>query len=308
MIDIGTNHTLFLPIVKYSISQSINKIVYASGYDDPDSITNIYMINPDGSGKTRLTYSSSVLFSKPRWSPDTSKIVMEGFTPIQKNYLEQIWTMNSDGSGLRAITSEKSTGHTPFWSPDGRKIVFSGVIDPNLQTSSDLYTINSDGSGSSTNITNTSNIQEQDPAWSPDGKRIAFVSCPLDAFGCQISVISTTGDNREDLTALGMEFNPIWSPDGKKIAFIRQMGSILFEPLYEIFTMNADGTNQKQLTFFSNQSCVAPSWSPDGSQIVFDAYPPSGHSDLYIINADGSGLMDITNTQDVFSSFAPDWH
>jgi len=86
-------------------------------------------------------------------------------------------------------------------------------------------------------------------------------------------------------TNFNSDFSPRWSADGKKIAFVRDN---------EIFTMNADGTNQQgPLTNTVNNTFVGD-WSPDGSKIIFQT-SRDGNFEVYRMNADGSNPVNLTN-------------
>ncbi len=78
-----------------------------------------------------------------------------------------------------------------------------------------------------------------------------------------------------------------------KIAFVRDVNSDVFDPNYEIFTMNPDGSAQTRLTFTSAQEFY-PAWSPDGSKIAF-ATDRDGDPEIYVMNADGSAQTNLTN-------------
>ena len=85
----------------------------------------------------------------------------------------------------------------------------------------------------------------------------------------------------------------IWSPDCSKIVFqSNRTGQ------YEIWIMDADGSNQTQLTFTPNgEWSIYPVWSPDGNQILFSSSRDnSGYWDLFTMNSDGSNVVNITNT------------
>ena len=87
-----------------------------------------------------------------------------------------------------------------------------------------------------------------------------------------------------------------WSPDGKKIAYI-----VGYEPgrpwsyyHYTVWTMNADGTGQTQLTKGKMRGSW-PTWSPDGKQIAFARALPDDSGEIYVMNADGSGPRRVTS-------------
>jgi TolB protein len=108
------------------------------------------------------------------------------------------------------------------------------------------------------------------------------------------------GSNVTALTKTHLDYDPTWSPSGRKIAFIPgDLGR------YELFTMNADGSNARPLTHDGNAKW-SPSWSPDGSKIAFtwscstyfdDCLPElsSQSWDIYTINVDGNNLTNITS-------------
>jgi hypothetical protein len=119
-----------------------------------------------------------------------------------------------------------------------------------------------------------------------------------------------------DFALPASNFSPSWSPDGSKIAFTSTRGG---PRRAEIWLMNADGTNLIKLTaavqifddpsgpFFSNDE--TPSWSPDGTKIVFSSDRDGiANHDIYLINADGSNLIRLTNNpaEDRVPGWSPD--
>ena len=146
------------------------------------------------------------------------------------------------------------------------------------------------------------------PDWSPDGTKIVFESGLDGALS-----IFTIGIDGENLTRLTNRKNndegPVWSPDGSKIAFFsnRRVGKDERPVSLQIYIMNADGTGQRRITDEGSALDYNPSWSPDGSRLVFQSRPEvsPGVNSLYIVGADGMGRERITDGQ--YSDGSPQW-
>jgi Tol biopolymer transport system component len=176
------------------------------------------------------------------------------------------------------------------------KIVFAY----NFSTQSDICVMNLDCSGF-VNLTNTGAVTESSPRWSPDGSRIAFVRTlgSFPGYYYHIFVMNADGSSEKDLMTDQSDYtNPAWSPDGKKIAFESSSG---------IQSINADGSGMTPITDQSND--LGPSWSPDGTKIVFSRYTPSSTlDDIYIINSNGTGVEQMTDSgSTALSSDYPAW-
>lgn len=140
------------------------------------------------------------------------------------------------------------------------------------------------------------------PYWSPDGKNISFVSTgKYNLLSTNIWVMDNTGNNKVQLTLSSSSthtFNP-WSPDGTKILYISDsMGN------YELWTMNANGSNKKQLTegahvdnYLGTRGWDA-SWCSDGMQVVYTSQGiKNGNkaADIWIVDTDGTNNTKITD-------------
>jgi TolB protein len=274
------------PIGHAAFPGANGKIVFSS---ERDGNPEIYVMNADGSGQTRLTNNSAVDVD-PAWSADGTKIA---FTSTRDGAPSdgEIYVMSADGSGQTRLTDLPGSNGEPAWSPDGTKIVFRSFRDGN----SEIYVMNADGTG----VTNLTNNPADDaaPNWSPDGTKIVFYS---DRDGdYEIHVMNADGTGVTNLTNNpGIDINPNWSPDGTKIAFRSQRDGNL-----EIYVMNADGTGQTRLTSNAAQE-DGPAWSPDGTKIAFSS-DRDGNHEIYVMNADGTGQTRVTDRPG--NDVSPDW-
>ena len=190
-----------------------------------------------------------------------------------------IYTANVDGSDLKRLTKYNVYTAESVLSPDGKKIVFTSMKDGDLE----IYTMNVDGSDIR-RLTNTPGY-DGGPWWSPDGKRIVY-----------------RAHHPQDETQLA---------DYRKL-----LGQNMIRPSrVEIFVMNADGSDQRQVTALGGAN-FGPSWTPDGQKIIFSSNHPaprSGNFDLYLVDAASTkagpaALERITfdPTFDGFPMFRPD--
>jgi Tol biopolymer transport system component len=140
--------------------------------------------------------------------------------------------------------------------------------------------------------------------------RIAFVTARGGC--CNISTMDPHGSDVLQLTNVASgtaAFDPFWSPDGRRIVFDIQRFSSTFQS--QIWVMNADGSDQRRLLpdpFFVD---YFPSYSPDGTQIVFNRCRPDFSAcAIYRMNANGSGLTAITpfevSVLDIAPVYSPD--
>ena len=105
---------------------------------------------------------------------------------------------------------------------------------------------------------------------------------------------------------------PAWSPDGRKITFQTQAasgGGGHGWHWYGVHVMNADGSGQPKKLASGEPlkdrvpRAARPRWSPDGRMIAFLSWR-AGNYDVYVMNADGSGLTNVTRSRAKESSFA----
>ena len=128
----------------------------------------------------------------------------------------------------------------------------------------------------------------------------------------EIYVMNPDGSDQTNITHnSAWDGLPAWSPDGKKIAFSSNR-----DGSSEIYVMNADGTGVRRLTYDFAENDLAgnygPDWSPDGTKIAFTSFyrvdlnaSSRNNADIYVINADGSNEVRLTNGPS--DDFDPDW-
>jgi TolB protein len=135
------------------------------------------------------------------------------------------------------------------------------------------------------------------PAWSPDGKRLAFER--EGASGPSVWTKNVNGTGLRRLTRGHLDTGPAWSPDGKTIAFARYTGT------GAIWLIDADGSNERQLTTPRGEGDVQPDWSPDGHWIAFSRETESKRHDIFVVRRDGTGLRRLT--RHTRGNYSPSW-
>jgi Tol biopolymer transport system component len=242
--------------------------------------------------------------STPAWSPDGRTIVFVSW----RDGNGEVYAMDADSSSPRNLTQDPAQDVRPAWSPDGRRIAFVTRRDGN----SEVYVMNADGR-EKRNLTRDRAIADY-PTWSPDGRKIAFLGCTDSPLSCvplsnsyQLYVVNADGSGLRRLP-LNPGLNPyplqtplVWSSDGRTIHSGRHL-------------VRTDGSGSRWLSYIP----LTAVWSPDGRRIAFAGKPHwcvtgprpcySSHSDIYVMNADGSGTRKLTHNahQNAEPAWSPD--
>lgn len=207
----GADNPAWSPDGQYIIFISNQDSVFT---DQGISISEVYIMRPDGSGQRRLTNNQD--FERDlSWSPK-GDVIAVSINPRASTgiyFPEAIYLMGLDGMIQKQLTDFASYNEHPAWSPSGEFIVFSSHGDGE----SGIYIMKADGSDKvyltkSTNTVSSSlYVNNISPSWSPNGKYILF-SSNLDG-DYDIYSVKPDGFGLTQLTnMLGDESFPVWSP------------------------------------------------------------------------------------------------
>src|SRR5262245_257560 len=254
----------------------------------------IYAVNTDGTGLTRLTNFSWWAF-QPSWSPDGQSIAFAGIRPENQfrtghgrsNGAYDIFVMAADGSHVTKLTGGSLQHVAPSWSPDGRTIAF---VQKPVFSGQDPYParialMNADGSDVR-EITTSSNFDYR-PTWAPDGATLAFERSFADGHDA-VMLIGADGSDLRRLVSGSCCMEPAWSPDGSRI-------SVWNSDRQELQTIDVV-TRQVTTIAAAAQLGGGPffdqftSWSSGGRSLAFAGCCDES-TDLYLVAADGSGTI-----------------
>ena len=239
-------------------------------------------------------------------SPGLNGYIAFGSSRTGSAFSDDIYVTPLDVETPMQLTTQRPDDGQPSFSPDGRRIAFKTV----QFGSNELATMNADGSDK-TLLTHTFHWSEGQPSWSGDGKSLYYRRTPQnplvqhgEIWSLDIAASAADPLNPRTTPVLATPGDiryPTVSPDGTQIAF-RAGDLVEANGDEEIYVMNADGSDVRQLTHNSDFDS-APTWSPDGTRIAFEhadaatLTPGSGtepeQKDIFVMNADGSDVHQL---------------
>jgi len=255
-------------------------IAFARG--DTDHTYDLWLMNADGTGETRVRNAPGANDFLPSWTPDGARVVFVSGSEIA--------AINRDGTGFTFLTLGGAPSYTPSVSRNGERIAFSRL---DSGSGYDIWVMNIDGTNPHRLTSDTA--YEDHPTWSPDGTRIAFTR------GYAIYVMDADGANVKRLSPAGMtnDAGPAWSPDGMRIAFHSGAGV----PAH-IYTVKPDGSALTPLTSGLDNDYF-PAWSPDGSRIAFTS-GRGGVGGIWSMRSDGTDLRRLSSgAGDLYAAWSP---
>jgi hypothetical protein len=273
------------------VPQVSNGLLAFNGVASLNERSDIYTMNPDGSGIQRLTNYPGHDFN-PVWTPDGKRIL---FRSAKAH--ECLFLMNADGTnetclllGDEWLSLTDGQLDSFVWSPDGFKLAFS------MQSSSVsfIYVMNADGSD--LHRVSPPSVISVWPAWSPDSRRIVFAditSAGEEYHGKDLYVVNADGSHLYQLNNdIGEDSYPYWSPDSEHIFFTSNRDN----QYSHLFKISLDGTNIERLIELENTG-QERFWgiAPDRTRLLIsapiDAPPEQSH--LIILNAFDFSVVDM---------------
>ncbi|MBN1929847.1 MAG: Tol-Pal system beta propeller repeat protein TolB [Chlorobiaceae bacterium] len=207
---------------------------------------------------------------------------------------KEVYLCDFDGSNIRQLTNTKSISLTPSVSSDGRFLAWTDFSSGRP----DLYIRNlSTGS--------TVSVKKQgvciSPAWRPGTDECVTT---LSHEGTQdLYLVKANGAVGRRLTSgHSIEVSATFSPDGSKMAFVSTR-----EGPPQIFIQDLSTGAVRRLTYTGSYN-TQPSWSPAGDKILYSSLQKNGEINIFAINTDGSGLLQLTSgsRNNEYPSWSPD--
>jgi dipeptidyl aminopeptidase/acylaminoacyl peptidase len=234
-------------------------------YDVNKVITQIYVMNIDGSGMKQLTNGAGSS-TAPRWSPDGKKIAFVTGS--------QIWVMESDGDKKDQVTKISTGATAPVWSPDGKWIAFNSDVYPDC---------------------NDDDCNKRKDEAAEKSKVKAHITTRLlfkhwdewrDLKRTHVFLVSSKGGTARDLTpgdfdsppyAASSDVNYSFSPDGREIAYLRNADKVeAISTNSDIYTVQLAGGATKNITAANRGYDVGPIYTRDGKYIIYRSQATAG--------------------------------
>ena len=240
---------------------------------------------------------------------------------------DRIFTMKLDGTDLQAVSNGMGVTTCAHYLPDNRNVIFASTHNAHLDCPAkpdprefggyvwpvypeyDIFVADPVDGGALQQLTNVDGY-DAEATVSPVGDRIVFTSArdgDLDIYSMKID-----GSDVKRLTNTpGYDGGAFYSWDGKKIvyradhptgakeveAFRALLGRGVVKPTQmELWVMDADGKNQRQITSFGAAS-FAPFFHPDNQRIAFVSNfqdPARRNFEIYVVRIDGTGIERVT--------------
>jgi dipeptidyl aminopeptidase/acylaminoacyl peptidase len=165
---------------------------------------NVYVIDPDGTGETKLTITERPTAGPLSWSPDSTRIAV--------SRSGDIYSVRADGTGETRLTTSSHAEDQPAWSPSGAMIAY---VD-NSSSSPGIKVVHEDGTGA-TRLTSPT-YSDGSPTWSPDSSKLAFTRSNGSG-EAELWLVNASGGGKHRLAPASLRATSSqWAPNGSAIA------------------------------------------------------------------------------------------
>lgn len=247
-----------------------------------------------------LTKGNSLILT-PRFSPDGKECTFFAFKEkiVNKRRIPltaKIYRYNFATKNAKVVSKLKGMTYAPRYSPDGNSLIFS----LSKRGNSWIHTIDL-STGRVTQLTHGPYI-DTSPCYSPDGKYIVFNSDR--SLTQQLYIMNADGSEIRRLIDLKLQnkryryATPVWSPDGEWIAFTRFGGGSFY-----IGVVRPDGTGERMVAASGNV-IEGPTWSANGSTIMFSQRDYAGRDSIMSVNITGYNHRTVKTANEAID---PDW-
>jgi Tol biopolymer transport system component len=302
-------------------------IVYEGPLSDGHGSVGNRLVRPDGKddhwATPQVPLPKNGWQVHPDWNPAGTRLAFAA-DDASGDGTRDIWVSQPDGTAAERLfdcINPCFQADHPAWSPDGRTIVFDAadfdVNHPDQEADARLLLLDV-ATGSLTTVT-TGGATDQFlwPRWSPDGKRVVleiehYTSPSLaitveDESAIAVVDLAHPGAKPKFLTDFAMWATyPDWHPKEDLIVFSTRPWADLDEGPSNLYTIRPNGTAMHQLTHYAQGQtrAVQPSWTPDGTSIIYTAVEGTGFGKptMAMIDRDGSNVRSATSSGPMFGT------
>jgi len=265
-----------------------------------NSYEDVYVI--DAAAGTSWKVNIPSVMDGPQVSPDGSRIA--GVMPSYTDSLYDVFTIEIDGTQPQNISSLAGQDRQPSWTPDGQRVLFWVMNPPDIP----LYIQTATPNPPDRAIIRTFSLQICGPVSVSNDLRAVFLWNP--GWGqWQIFRMNLDGTDAVALAPVAPTgrhyYSPVWSPDGTRIAYLMTEENASTGEYFslELFVMDADGHDVRSVARFNTDADgawagwndISVCWSPDGTKLAFNKKEGHLSSHIFLINSDGTGLVQLTS-------------